>query len=132
MDYLDFEKKIIDTLNKHAPKKIKTFRRNQKPHINETLSKAIMKRWQLKNKANKTRNVTHGSHYTEQRNYVVKLYNQSKKDYFDRVNAKNDSGESKIALSENCEFLTETNKLQKRLTCFLRHLLIDLIYLVGL
>ena len=24
-DYSDFEKKIIDTLNKHAPKKIKTF-----------------------------------------------------------------------------------------------------------
>ena len=25
LDYSDFEKKIIDTLNKHAPKKIKTF-----------------------------------------------------------------------------------------------------------
>ena len=53
-DYSDFEKKFINTLNKHAPKKIKTFRGNQKPHINKTLRKAIMKRSQLKNKANKT------------------------------------------------------------------------------
>ena len=34
----------MDTLNKHAPKKIKTFRGNQKPHVNKTLRKAIMKR----------------------------------------------------------------------------------------
>ena len=57
-DYSDFEKKFIDTLNNHAPKKIKTFRGNQKPHINKTLHKAIMKRSQLKNKAIKTRNAT--------------------------------------------------------------------------
>ena len=30
-DYSDFEVKFIATLNKHAPKKIKTFRGNQKP-----------------------------------------------------------------------------------------------------
>ena len=35
-NYSDLEKKFIDTLNKHAPKEIKTFRGNQKPHINET------------------------------------------------------------------------------------------------
>ena len=56
--YSDFEKKSIDTLDKHAPKKIETFRGNQKPHINKILRKAIMKRSQLKNKANKTRNTT--------------------------------------------------------------------------
>ena len=48
----------MDTLSKHAPKKIKTFRGNQKPHINKTLRKAIMKRLQLKNNAKKTRNAT--------------------------------------------------------------------------
>ena len=47
-EYSDFEKKFIDTLNKYAPRKIKTFRGNQKPHINKTLRKAIMKRLQLK------------------------------------------------------------------------------------
>ena len=53
-DYADFEKEFVDTLNKHAPKKIKTFGGNQKPHINKTLCKAFMKRSQLKSKANKT------------------------------------------------------------------------------
>ena len=83
-DYSDFEKTFIDTLNKHAPKKIETYRGNQKPHINKTLCKAIMKRSQLKNKANKTRNATDVSNYKRQRNYVVKLNNQCKKDHFDR------------------------------------------------
>ena len=41
------------TLNKHAPKKIKTFQGNQKSHINKTLRKAIMKRSQLKTKQSK-------------------------------------------------------------------------------
>ena len=46
-DYSDFEKKFVDTLNNYAPKKIKTFRGNQKPHIKKALRKAIMKRSQL-------------------------------------------------------------------------------------
>ena len=63
--YSDFEKKFIDTLNKHAPKKIKKFRGNQKPHINKTLRKD-RKRSQLKNKANKTRNTKDVSNYKRQ------------------------------------------------------------------
>ena len=49
INYLEFEKNFVETLNKHAPK---IFRGNHKPHINKTLRKAIMKRSQLKNKAN--------------------------------------------------------------------------------
>ena len=45
----------METLNKHAPKKTKVFRGNQKPHINKTLRNTIMKRSQLKSKANKTK-----------------------------------------------------------------------------
>ena len=86
VDYSNFKKKIIDTLSKHASKKIKIFKGNQKPHINKTLRKGIMKRFQLKNKANKTRNVTDVSNCKKQRNYVVKLNNQCKKDHFDRLN----------------------------------------------
>ena len=40
-DYSDFERKFISTLNKHARKKIKTFRGNQKPHIDKTLRKVL-------------------------------------------------------------------------------------------
>ena len=134
-DYSDFEKKFIDTLNKHAPKKIKTFRGNQKPHINKTLRKAIMKRLQLKNKVNKTRNAADVSNNKSQRNYVEKRNNQCKKDHFDRLNPEKDSkrfwkscktyfsnkhsfGESKIALSEYGEFLTENNKIAKTFNSF--------------
>ena len=128
--YSDFEVKFIATLNKHAPQKIKTFRDNEKPHVNKTLHKAIMKRSQLKNRTNKTRNATDVSDYKNQRNYVVKLNNRGKKDHFDRLNSEKYSklfwkscksyfsnkysfGETRIALSENGKFLTENNKIAK-------------------
>ena len=89
-----------------------------------------MKRSQPKNKANKTRNATDIFNYKKQRSYVVKLNNQREKDHFDRLNPEKDSkpfwksckpyfsnehsfGESKIALSDNGEFLTENERLQK-------------------
>ena len=50
-NYLQFEKSFVETLDKHAPKKIKIFRRNHKPHINKTLNKEIMKSSHLENKA---------------------------------------------------------------------------------
>ena len=33
IDYSKLEKELIDTLNKHVPKKTKLFRGNQKPHV---------------------------------------------------------------------------------------------------
>ena len=54
-DYLEFEKHFVSAINKNAFKKSKIFRRNRKLYVNKTLRKAIMKRLQLKNKANKTR-----------------------------------------------------------------------------
>ena len=53
-NYLEFEKNFVETLNKHTPKKTKLLRGNHKSHIIKTLRKVIMKRSQLKNKANKT------------------------------------------------------------------------------
>ena len=55
VDYSKLEIEFIDTLDKHAPKKTKLLRGNQKPHINKVLRSAIMKRSRQKNKANKTR-----------------------------------------------------------------------------
>ena len=94
-----------------------------------------MKRSQLKNKANKTRNATDISNYKRQRNYVVKLNNQCKKDHFDSLNPEKDSkpfwkscksyfsnkhsfGEPNFALIENGEFLTENNKIEKTFNLF--------------
>jgi len=117
-DYSDFERNFINTLNTHAPKKYKVLRGNNKPHINKTLRKAIMKRSQLKNKANKTQKTIDIRNYKKQRNHVVKLNKQYKKDHFDKLNPKKDSkpfwesckpyfsnkhsfGSSNIALIEN-------------------------------
>ena len=138
-DYSNFKKKFIARLNKNAPKKIETFRGNQKPRINKTLRKAIMKRSKLRNKANKARNATDVSNYKKQKKYiyiyVVKLNNQCKKNHFDRLNPEKDSkpfcksckpyfsnkhfsGKSKIALSKNCKFLTGSNKTAKTFNSF--------------
>ena len=84
-NYLEFEKILVEMLNKHAPKKTKIFWGNHKPHINKTLRKAIMKRSQLKNKANKTKDPKDILKYKKQRNYVVKLNNQSKQEHFDSL-----------------------------------------------
>ena len=80
-------------------------------------------------------NATDVSNYKRQRNYVVKLNNQCKKNHFDSLNSEKDSkpfwkickpyfsnkdsfGESKIPLSENGEFLTENNKIAKTFNSF--------------
>ena len=52
-NYLEFEKKFVEALDKHAPKKTKIFQWNQELHINKRLGKAIIKRSRLTNKANK-------------------------------------------------------------------------------
>ena len=88
VDYSKFEKEFIDTLNKHAPKKTKLFRGNQKPHVNKVLRSAIMKRSQLKNKSNETRKVVDIFNYKKQRNLLVKINNECKREYFDKLNFK--------------------------------------------
>ena len=54
-NYLEFKKNFVVKLHNHALKKTKIFRGNQNHHINNTLRKAIVKRSQLKNKTNKTK-----------------------------------------------------------------------------
>ena len=53
----EFEKNFGETLDKQTSKKTKLFRGNHKPYINKTLYNDIMKRFQLKNKANKTKHL---------------------------------------------------------------------------
>ena len=88
VDYSKFVKEFVDTLNKHAPKKIKLFRGSQKPHVNKVLRSALMKRSRLKNKANRTRKAVDILNYKKQRNLVVKINNESKREYLDKLNVK--------------------------------------------
>ena len=87
-DYQTFETNFVDTLNNQAPKKSKIFRGNQKPHINKILRNAIMKRSQLKNKANKTKSVDDLIKYKKQCNLEVKLNKNCKKEFFDNLKTK--------------------------------------------
>ena len=82
-NYLELEKNFVDTLDKHAPIKTKVSWGNHRLYINKTLRKAITKRSQLKNKANKTKDLQDISKYNKQRNYVVTLNKQSKQEHFD-------------------------------------------------
>ena len=103
---------------------------NHKPRINKILRKVIMKRSQLKNKANKMKNPKGILKYKEQCDYVVKLTNQSKQEHFYSLNPFIDSkpfwkscklyfsnkhsfADSKIALNENGKILTEKIKIAK-------------------
>ena len=127
-DYQTFETNFVDTLHNQAPKKSKIFRGNQKPHINKILRSAIMKRSQLKNKANKTKSVEDLIKYKKQRNLVVKLNKNCKKEFFDNLETKGNSksfwnkckpyfsnkhskGDSDILLIEKDELLLKNKKV---------------------
>ena len=72
-NYESFENVFVTLLEKKAPRKTKILRRNQKPHVNKNLRKAIMKRSELKSKANRTKRPNDISDYKKQRNLVVTL-----------------------------------------------------------
>ena len=52
--FAEFNDEFKAILNHHAPIKQSKCRCNTKPHINKTLRKETMKRYRLKNKANKS------------------------------------------------------------------------------
>ena len=129
------EREFIDTLNKHAPKKTKLFRGNQKPHVNKVLRSAIMKRSRLKNKANKTCKAADIFNYKKQCNLVVKINNECKREYFDKLSVKTTNkpfwktckpyfsnkyshGDSKIILIENDGIVSKNNKIAQNFNVF--------------
>ena len=89
--YDEFDRKFTAVLNKHAPKKKKWLRGNQKPHINKTIRHEIMKRPKLKNIANKTKNTSDVMKYKKQRNYVVQLNKKAKLEYFNNIDSSQES-----------------------------------------
>ena len=81
VDYGHFEEIFTSILEKHAPMKTKFLRGNNQPHLSKTLRKAIMKRSKLKRIANRSKNPEDMVAYQKQRNLVVNLNRQAKKDY---------------------------------------------------
>ena len=84
-DFHEFERIVEQTLDSHAPKKKKFLRGNCKPYVSKELRKAMMKRSELKNKANKTKYHEDILNYKKQRNLVTKLNKNSKKAYFNSL-----------------------------------------------
>ena len=96
-DYDIFE----HVLDKHAPKKSKLIRGNEKPHMTGELKKAIMRRSNLWNKFQKTKCSSDLHAYKTQRNLVTNLNNLAKQKLFN--NAINLSGDKPKAFWNLCK-----------------------------
>ena len=106
---------FVNVLDAHAPRKTTVLRGNQKSHVDKNLRKAIMRRFKLKNKANRTKLQDDIAEYKKQQNL---LFNRdSKLRYFDNIEISKNSkpfwneckpyfsnkhahGDSKIILTE--------------------------------
>ena len=93
-NYELFENVFVTVLDRHAPRKTKTLGGNQKPHVDKNLRKAIMKRSELKSKANRTKRPKDISDYKKQRNLVVRLNKERKIEYFENLQTSNHFGKN--------------------------------------
>ena len=81
-NYEEFEETITKILDKHAPMKTAVVRGNNNLHMTKELKKAMMTRARLKNIANKTNRQEDIGRYKAQRNLVVKLNRNEKRNFF--------------------------------------------------
>ena len=86
--YSIFENTFTQILDKHAPKKTKLIRANDKSFITKKLRKEFMTRTRLKNKAWKSKSVVDFENYKTQRNKCVKLLKLAKKEYYMNLDTK--------------------------------------------
>lgn len=87
-DWSDYENKILNVLNKHAPLKRKTIRANHKPYITKQIRKAIMTQTRLANKRHKTNKDEDIRLYKSQKNFVNRECKRAKKEYFNNLDVK--------------------------------------------
>ena len=96
VSYTNFETAFENALEANAPKKTKIIRGNNKPHVNKELRKAIMKRTNLKNIANKSKQQVDIRNYKVQRNHVVNLNIKTKREYFKSIQSKSIENDQKF------------------------------------
>lgn len=80
--YEKFHEIFTSILDEMAPLKTRYLRANDKPHMNKSLRKAIMKRARLKNIANSSKLPEDVLRYRVQRNLVVRLNRKAKLSFF--------------------------------------------------
>ena len=71
--YEFFVKVFLDTLNKHAPLRKKSFRANHAPYVTKTLRKVVMRRSNFQTIYFKKRTPESLKKYMKQKNYCGKL-----------------------------------------------------------
>ena len=76
------------TLDKHAPLKKRYVRANLSPFMNKKLSREIMKRSRLRKKFLNTKSDIDRKAYNKQRNYVVSLLRNEKKNFYSSLDTK--------------------------------------------
>ena len=86
INYQEFDKTFIETLNKHAPLKKKLVRANQPPYMTKALRKAIMRRYELETKYFKLKTNDTLKTYKKQKNYCSRLYKKERKKFFENLN----------------------------------------------
>ena len=87
-DYDMFENTFRNVLDVHAPFKTRIARGNDKPYIDKGLRKQISIRSRLRNKANKSGDISDLERYKKQRNYVANLNSKSKISYLKSLDLK--------------------------------------------
>ena len=120
------------TLDKHAPLKKRYVRANQSPFMNRKLSKEVMKRSSLRYKFLNTKSDIDRKAYNKQRNYVVSLLRNEKKNFYNNLETKDviDNGtfwktakpllsekvtkQSKINLVEDDKIISHDDQIAKK------------------
>ena len=87
--YANFETIFLQILDKHAPIKQKVARGNDKPFMNTTLRKAIMRRSALKNKYYKYKTEESHQAFKKQKNFTKRLFNREIKKYWGNLDLSN-------------------------------------------
>ena len=127
-NYESFENVFVTVLDTHALRKTKILHGNQKPHKDKNLRKAIIKRSDLKSKANRTKQWEDISNFWKQRNLEARLNKEWRIKYFENlITSKNSKpflnnfkpyfsnkhvhGESKIILIEKMYIILNSIKV---------------------
>ena len=85
-NYIKFEEKFLETLNKRASVKHKTITCNHAPYKTKGLRKAIMRRSESEKKYHKHRDIQSFRRNKKQKNACSKLYKKERKKYHSRLN----------------------------------------------
>ena len=80
-----FEEIFENVLDKHAPKKTKIIRANNKPYVTKAMRKAIMKRSELATKFRNRPTDDNKKAFKKQKNFCNRLYKKERRKYYEKL-----------------------------------------------